>query len=250
MTQYPHNEAHSSTGIVYTFDLNDERARLTWNGRTYRAVRIERDDVHGLSVWLVRTTKKGADFMRLNSFMWLTLANSLDRDPAGAALAAYVREIAEPTAEQVAEIIADSDALLDRLAPVIQCSTEPTRHAPHMWRGAGQHVDNPIRYSCPGYDGCAKCTDPIPHTHTGYHGMAVHDEPVTVRPAGTPAPAYAIPAEPTDALSVATNAIVQAPSSGRAPDDVTDADGRLIVCGGWGAGSHAHDCEVDHDTSK
>lgn len=84
-----------TTTTVHTFSTDDPRARLTWFGQTFRAVRIERDDEHGLSVWVVRTTKRDADFRRLNSYMWLTLACSLDRFPDGHALAAYVRELTD-----------------------------------------------------------------------------------------------------------------------------------------------------------
>lgn len=87
-----------STRTVHTFDVSDVRARLTWHGATYRAVRIERDDTDarwntGLSVWVVRTTKKGTDYKRPNSYMWLTLTNSLDKVADGKELAAYVREL-------------------------------------------------------------------------------------------------------------------------------------------------------------
>lgn len=82
---------------IHTFADNDPRARLTFSGQPYRAVRIDRDENGELSVWVRRVTKAtGADFKSENSFMWLTLEHSLERFPAsgGTDLAAYVREIA------------------------------------------------------------------------------------------------------------------------------------------------------------
>lgn len=85
---------------IYEFATDDWRARLTWNDAPYRAVNIQRDSDGDLSVWVVRVNKRtGADFRRPNSYMWLTLKESLERF-GGMDLALYVRDIvAERTQE-------------------------------------------------------------------------------------------------------------------------------------------------------
>lgn len=109
-----------TTSTLHTFAANDPQARLTWGGRKYRAVRIEgTDEKTELSVWLVRVTERGTDFKATNSFVWLTLENSLERFPEGANLAAYVHQIVRegnaPTAMEVG-----TDSVPEKLTATIE----------------------------------------------------------------------------------------------------------------------------------
>lgn len=92
-----------TTDVIHTFSADDSRARLTWDGATWRAIVIRRNPADGmLSVDLVRQTKTGRDYAASHprGFVWMTLDNSLDRFDTGRVLAAYVREIAATCAQE------------------------------------------------------------------------------------------------------------------------------------------------------
>lgn len=84
---------------IHEFATDDQRARITWHGRTYRVVRIYLDHEGELSVFVVRTTKKGADYKNGDG-LWLTLTYSLDKNGQGTELAAYIRELTAPAAKE------------------------------------------------------------------------------------------------------------------------------------------------------
>lgn len=91
--------------IIYRFSPDDVSARFTLRAsyshkvseRDYRATTIRRDDKGNLSIDAVCVNRlTGKDYQTASRYVWFTLEHTLDKFNGGAAIAAYVREIAKP----------------------------------------------------------------------------------------------------------------------------------------------------------
>lgn len=86
-----------------TLDPNDPNARLTWNDKAYRVVKVWRSTEGDVWIWAVRLTKRGHDFRRGDGIALTGYGLRAQGDAASAKLTAYVEDVlrdAEEDAER------------------------------------------------------------------------------------------------------------------------------------------------------